>query len=164
MGNNLVYLSFGSNIGDRVFYLNLAMEGIENVVGRIVKSSSVYESEAWGFEGENFLNQCVLMETKYDAMGLLERLQGIEKVAGRKVKHGKGYVSRELDIDILFFNDRVVEEKGLSVPHPLLQERMFVLAPLNEIAGGFVHPLLNKTVKELYANCGEKDKTSVRKI
>lgn len=160
----MVYLSFGSNIGDRLFYLNLAMEGIEKGVGRIVKRSAVYESEAWGFEAEPFLNQCVLIETKYDAIALLELLKGIEKRAGRKMKQGEGYVSRELDIDILFFNDEVVKEEYLCVPHPLLQERMFVLAPLDEIAGGFVHPLLNKTVKELYVSCGEKDKTSVRKL
>jgi len=164
MQKKLVYLSCGSNLGDRLFFLNFAIKEIEKGIGDIIKRSSVYESEAWGFKAENFLNQCLLIETKYNALDLLLLLQEIEKKADRKEKQGEGYTSRELDIDILFFNDAVIKKSNLKIPHPLLQERKFVLLPLKEIADGFIHPVFKKSITVLFQECEKKDKTSIKKI
>lgn len=153
-----VVLLLGSNQGDRLFYLQKASELIEENMGELLKKSRIYESEAWGFEAEtNFLNQVLIVKTKYNPMQILERIFTIEKKLQR-VRSKNGYTSRTIDIDILFYGDELIDTKRLSIPHPLLQERKFTLLPLVEVLPNMIHPLFQKTIKELLDECKDKTK------
>jgi 2-amino-4-hydroxy-6-hydroxymethyldihydropteridine diphosphokinase len=156
-----VYLGIGTNLGDREKNLTEALKLIKEHIGRIRQVSSVYETEPWGFESENdFLNMAAEVETKLKPSGLLGRILMIEANMGR-LRDEKKYSSRLIDIDILLFADKILEAKSLEIPHPRLHERKFVLVPLNEIAGDFLHPKLGKTIKALLKEC--PDKSRVRK-
>jgi len=149
-----VYLLLGSNETDRFGNLEKACEWIALRCGKILKKSALYETEAWGLKEQNaFINQAVLIETSFAPKELLLQLKAIEKEIGRveTVKWGP----RVIDIDILFYGNDVLDTEELKVPHPFLHERRFTLAPLNEIAAEFVHPVLNKTVNELLQNCND---------
>ncbi len=149
-----VYLLLGSNETDRFGNLEKACEWIALRCGKILKKSALYETEAWGLNEQNaFINQAVLIETSFAPKELLLQLKAIEKEIGRveTVKWGP----RVIDIDILFYGNDVLDTEELKVPHPFLHERRFTLAPLNEIAAEFVHPVLNKTVNELLQNCND---------
>ena len=158
---NEVYLLTGGNIGDRPGFLENARIKIEQDCGRIISASSMYETAAWGKEDqENFLNQVLQVETILSPETLLMTILKIEESLGRKreIKYGP----RTIDIDILFYNDEVIEEDGLYIPHPRMQERRFVLAPLSEIASDKIHPKLFKTVEQLLKEC--PDQLAVNKI
>lgn len=145
---NVVYLSLGSNQGDRMQWIQKAIVLLNENCGPIIKMSSIYETAAWGLtEQPNFLNMVVELETTKAATELLTEIHHIEHLLGRQreVKWGQ----RTLDIDILLFNDEIIDLPGLSVPHPYLHQRLFTLKPLAEIAAGFVHPRLNKSIGEL---------------
>ena len=149
---NEAYLIIGGNIGDRLLKLSKARESIANACGKIIIQSSVYETAAWGKEDqEAFLNQVIVIETELSSIDLLKTILKIEEELGRKrqLKYGP----RIIDIDILFFNDEVISVEGLKVPHPHMQNRRFVLTPLNEIAPRKFHPVLEKTVSQLLADC-----------
>jgi 2-amino-4-hydroxy-6-hydroxymethyldihydropteridine diphosphokinase len=149
---NEAYLLTGGNVGDRLDYLARAKETIRKNCGNILLESSIYETAAWGMENqEAFLNQVLKIETKSNPDELLETILQIEEGLGRKreMKYG----SRTIDIDILFFNNEVIDRKGLKIPHPQLQNRRFVLIPLNEIAANKIHPVFNKTISRLLAEC-----------
>jgi 2-amino-4-hydroxy-6-hydroxymethyldihydropteridine diphosphokinase len=134
--------------------LQKAKEGIASEIGRISKVSSIYESEPWGFFAENsFLNQVVKVETILNAGQVLETILKIETDLGRERKVNGSYISRIIDIDILFYNDEIINEDKLTVPHPKIAERMFTLLPLSEINKHHVHPGLHKTIQELVAEC-----------
>jgi 2-amino-4-hydroxy-6-hydroxymethyldihydropteridine diphosphokinase len=151
---NTVYLLLGSNLNDRMDSLQKAKEGIASEIGRISKVSSIYESEPWGFFAENsFLNQVVKVETILNAGQVLETILKIETDLGRDRKVNGSYISRIIDIDILFYNDEIINEDKLTVPHPKIAERMFTLLPLSEINKHYVHPGLHKTIQELVAEC-----------
>lgn len=153
---NSAYLLLGGNIGKREKILEKALLEIESRIGKILKKSSVYETKAWGFEQQpDFLNQVILVETNLTAENLLKKILEIEKSLGRK-RTGKKWEKRIIDIDILFCNDFIIQKKNLKIPHPCLHLRRFTLAPLNEIAPDFVHPVLKKTVSELLKNCEDK--------
>jgi 2-amino-4-hydroxy-6-hydroxymethyldihydropteridine diphosphokinase len=155
---NHVYLLIGSNKGDRKNYLEEAGKKIIQQIGLIRKRSPVYETEPWGFDHESyFLNQCVLVLTPLSPYNVLRSLKEIEKQFGRRDNPGI-YISREMDIDILFYNDIILRENDLIVPHPLLHERMFTLVPLADIAPGLIHPFFKKTVGELLLQCPDKKK------
>lgn len=160
---NFAYLLLGGNMGDREGVIAKAAELIHASCGRVIKKSSLYESEPWGFETDNqFINQVILIETTMTAGDLLQNLLNIELLMGRTRNNSANYSSRIIDIDILFYNDDVIREDFLKIPHPLLQERRFTLAPLSEIAENLTHPLLNKTISDLLKEC--KDNSSVTNI
>ena len=157
-----VYLLLGGNIGDRIENMELAKAEINRQIGTIVKSSSYYESEPWGFDDEKpFINQVILIDTELKATKLLEKNQEIEKELGR-IKKTSQYTSRNIDIDILFFDNKILFEKGLIIPHSKLHRRRFTLLPLAEIAGDLVHPVFKKSISEMLSNC--KDELSVSKL
>lgn len=149
---NQAYLSLGSNDGDRIAFLKEAIALINEQCGHVANISKVYETAAWGNEDQpDFLNIALELRTPLQPMPLLNALRNIEHTLGRKrtVKWGQ----RTLDIDILFFNNYTIDEEQLTIPHPGLHLRLFVLIPLAEIAPEMMHPLLQKTVIELLANC-----------
>jgi len=148
-----VYLGLGTNLGSREENLKNAISKITELIGPVIKSSSVYETEPWGFKAESkFLNMVVEANTRLKPSGLLGRILMIESLMGR-TREGKQYKSRIIDIDILFYSDRILNTKVLQIPHPGIPGRRFVLVPLNEIAPSLVHPVLKKTIKELLTEC-----------
>lgn len=156
-----VYLLTGGNLGNRMEYLAKAKEQIEKKCGVLLLQSSVYETAAWGNEDQGaFLNQVLQIETELTAGKLLQAIFEIENNLGRKreMKYGP----RTIDIDILFYGDAIVEQKGLKIPHPKIQNRRFVLTPLQEIAADKVHPVLFKTITRLLNEC--PDPLEVNKI
>ncbi|MFZ4402058.1 MAG: 2-amino-4-hydroxy-6-hydroxymethyldihydropteridine diphosphokinase [Bacteroidales bacterium] len=153
---NTAYLLLGSNMGDRMQILDKTIKLIHASCGKLVKKSSLFESAPWGFEDNTrFINQVILIETAMSAEDLLQNLLNIELLLGRVRNNSAGYSSRNIDIDILFFNDEIINELKLKVPHPLLQERKFTLMPLNEIASDLLHPFYNKTISELLNECND---------
>ena len=150
---NTVTLLIGGNQGDIPHLLLEAMGMISRRIGFITKKSLVYETEPWGFEAEqNFLNMAIQVETNCSSEEVLHLALEIEAELGRK-RLGKGYASRPMDIDLIFFNNDVVNTPDLIIPHPRLQLRRFVLQPLSDIMPTYVHPILHQTVAELLAVC-----------
>ena len=146
----IVYLGLGTNIGNRRGNLVKAAALLAERVGDILALSGFMETEPWGFESENlFLNAAIKMETPLTPDELLSATQAIEREMGREKKSDGSYHDRVIDIDILLYDNRVIEQLGLIVPHPLMQERLFVMAPLAEIAPFERHPLLGRTFMEL---------------
>ena len=152
-----VFLSLGANLGDKVKNLTTAIELIENEIGHVVKVSGAYNSEPWGFEAENdFYNMAVEVQTELQPRELLTSCQNIEKTIGRIKTHDTfGYTSRVIDIDIVFYEDQVIEEEHLIIPHNLMHKRFFVLKPMNELDAEFVHPILKKNIAELLQECDD---------
>jgi 2-amino-4-hydroxy-6-hydroxymethyldihydropteridine diphosphokinase len=145
--HHLVYLSLGSNIGDREAHLREAIRRLESA-GKLRAVSSIYETEPVEFTGQpQFLNCAVALETSSTPGQLMLQLLAIEKAMGRQRIQKKG--PRTIDLDILLFGDEVVDTPGLTIPHPAMQHRRFVLEPLAEIAPEAIHPVLKKTVKQL---------------
>ena len=146
----IVYLGLGTNIGNRRGNLVKAAALLAERVGDILALSGFMETEPWGFESENlFLNAAIKMETPLTPDELLSATQAIEREMGREKKSDGTYHDRVIDIDILLYDNQVIEQPGLIVPHPLMQERLFVMAPLAEIAPFERHPLLGQTFMEL---------------
>ena len=135
VGMHNTYLSLGTNLGNRRANIREAIEKIEEQVGAVVRRSALYETKPWGFSSPNdFINACVLVETPLAPRQLLKALQGIEREMGRTLKSVDGvYHDRIIDIDILLYDDLQVNDPDLVIPHPLMQEREFVMVPLREI-------------------------------
>lgn len=151
-----VFLILGGNLGDRTAYLNSAKKNIIENAGNISRQSSVYETEPWGFEHENqFLNQVISLETILEPLILLEKIKNIEKNLGR-IKSKERYTARVIDIDILFYDQLIIASPGLTIPHPEIPNRRFVLEPLVELAAEFVHPLLGLSVRKMLENCPDR--------
>jgi 2-amino-4-hydroxy-6-hydroxymethyldihydropteridine diphosphokinase len=149
---NKAYLLTGTNMGEREQNLETAREWIEAECGKISLVSSLYETAAWGqTEQPAFLNQALEIQTSLNAAQLIRHILKIEKNMGR-VREEK-YGPRLIDIDIIFFDDEIVATSFLKIPHPEMQNRRFVLVPLNEIIPDFIHPVLKKTVQELLDDC-----------
>ena len=146
-------LSLGSNEGDRLTYLQNALMEIEEKTGTILSIASVYETASWGFNAPPFLNTCVSIETHLLPLDLLKKCVRIEENNGRIRNKSTHYQSRTLDVDILFYDNKIIKKEGLSIPHPNLHERQFVLDPLVEIAPSKVHPVFHKTAIDLQQEC-----------
>lgn len=145
---NIVYISFGSNIGDREKAIEDALTLVNKNEMKITKRSNIIETEPYGYIDQPiFLNGAIEVETELSCREVLERLLQIEKEVGRVRKFKWG--PRLIDLDIIFFNDEIYDEEDLKVPHPDMQNRDFVLKPLCEICPDFIHPILKKKVKEL---------------
>lgn len=157
-----VYLLLGSNMGDRCEILARACELIEERCGTIVSRSPLYESEPWGFDASIwFVNQAVELMTDANPYLLMLMLLNIERELGRRRNCIKrGYASRPIDIDMLYYDRLVTDTPDLVLPHPRLHERRFVLIPLCDIAPNWVHPVLKLTQRELLEKC--EDKAEVR--
>jgi deoxyguanosine kinase len=150
---NRVYFSLGSNLGDRLTILKDAIDVLAENLGTLIRSSSFYESAAIGFEADTlFLNACVIIDTHLSPSEILSISMNIENEFGR-IRMNKGYQSRSLDIDILFFNEEIIDTDELRIPHPRLHERLFVLLPLNDLNVNCIHPELGLSIPELIDCC-----------
>lgn len=146
--NNTVYIGIGTNIGDRFKNIEKALEDIKEL-GIITKISKIYETKPVGYKDQDdFLNLVIELETELQVTDLIIKLQEIEHRMGRikTVKNGP----RIIDLDILLYNNEIIRNKGLIIPHPEMHKRSFVLEPFNEIEPKKIHPVLNKTIRELY--------------
>jgi 2-amino-4-hydroxy-6-hydroxymethyldihydropteridine diphosphokinase len=149
---NAVYLLIGGNTGDRPQYLQSAVEAIEKQCGKIKKKSSIYETAAWGNENQNsFLNLALEVSTELSPYELLDCILQIEENMGRIRK--EKYGPRIIDIDILLFNDEIIDTRNLKIPHPELPNRRFALQCLSEIAPDKKHPVLHKTIAQILKEC-----------
>ena len=159
----MIYLSLGTNIGDRLQNLLNAVLLCEQKGIRLRVVSSVYETEPWGFESEtSFYNMVIACEFDREAIDLLELTQTIELEIGRKPKTLEGYESRIIDIDILFVDEKVINMANLQIPHEKMCDRKFVLLPLNELNPLFIHPLRKISVNELLEIC--KDDSQINLV
>jgi len=151
-----VYISLGSNKGDKFKNLQEAINAIHLKIGNIAIISKVYTSPAFGFQGDDFFNACLILETSFKPQKLLKELLKIEKSLGRIRSKAKGYQARIIDLDILFFEDEIVNTKTLQIPHPEMHKRKFVLQPLSDIAPNTRHPKFEKEVLTLLEECKDK--------
>jgi 2-amino-4-hydroxy-6-hydroxymethyldihydropteridine diphosphokinase len=160
--NEEVFLLTGSNLGDRFGILEFAREHFSKGNCRLLETSAIYESEAWGFESNTpFLNQALKISTDLEPETLMRFILETEKEAGR-IRNFQGYEDRLLDIDILFYGSRVIKSEFLQIPHPRIEERRFVLEPLSDIASDFIHPVSGKSISRLLSEC--EDQLKVKKI
>jgi 2-amino-4-hydroxy-6-hydroxymethyldihydropteridine diphosphokinase len=151
---NGIYVIIGGNLGNRAKSLAVCCIELEKNLGGIIQFSSIYETASWGNEQlPAYLNQVLFIKTNYSPQQALSICMKIEESMGR-IREEK-WASRIIDIDILFFNDEVIEEKSLTIPHPFLHQRNFVLLPLLEIAPNLIHPILKKSIAVLYKNCND---------
>lgn len=156
-----VFFLLGSNLGDRHLLLKQAIEAIGKAIGPVIRASSIYETQSWGkTDAPDYLNQVILAQTNLSARSILEEVLAIESSLGRH--RAEKWGSRTIDIDILFYGEAVIEEPGLSIPHPELHKRRFTLEPLAEIAPEMLHPLLNKRIFEIKNEL--KDDLIVKKL
>ena len=157
---NEVYLQLGSNIGDRLDNLDQSIKIITERIGNVLEKSSVYESTPWGVENQrNFLNQVIFVKSNFDPYTILDLVLQIEKDMGR-IRIEK-WGERIIDIDILFIDDLIIESENLCIPHEFIAKRKFVLQPMCEIAPGFIHPKLNKTISQLLEECIDEEIVNV---
>ncbi|MGV3639426.1 MAG: 2-amino-4-hydroxy-6-hydroxymethyldihydropteridine diphosphokinase [Adhaeribacter sp.] len=155
------FLLLGSNQGDRFALLTAARRHLQDDVGSIRQASAIYETAAWGLQDQPaFLNQVLLLETALQPEDLLREINRIEKALGR-VREVK-WAARVIDIDILYYDDLVLQTERLQIPHPYLQDRRFTLLPLAEIAPDWLHPVFQKTNRQLLDAC--PDKLEARKL
>jgi 2-amino-4-hydroxy-6-hydroxymethyldihydropteridine diphosphokinase len=158
---NHAYIITGGNIGNPADQLATATRLLEERCGRVIDRSSLYQTAPWGKpDQENFLNQVLVIETALSAREVLKEIKIIENQMGRERKEKNG--PRVIDVDILFFNHQVINEPGLTVPHPQMALRRFVLEPLNQVAPAYIHPVLYKTITQLLDECPDEGK--VKKI
>lgn len=160
---NIIHIQLGSNIGNRNSYIKKSMLQIEKLLGIIICESSTYESIPWGVtEQRNFLNKVISVKSGFSAKETLKILQTIENNLGRKRIEKWG--ERTIDLDILFYNNDIINTNELTVPHPHIQDRKFVLIPFAEMNGKFIHPTLKKNMFALLKECKDTEEVSVYEI
>lgn len=148
----ITHLLLGTNIGNRTKQLDKARELVEARIGKITKKSKIYETEPWGErEQADFLNQALEVETKLKPKKVLDKIAEIEKLMEREETYKWG--PREIDIDILMYEDEMICEMDITIPHPFLHERKFTLIPLSEIAPDLYHPIMGATIVDLLLDC-----------
>jgi 2-amino-4-hydroxy-6-hydroxymethyldihydropteridine diphosphokinase len=158
----IAFLGLGTNLGDREENLKKAIVNISAFAGEVISFSQIYETEPWGFRSEDhFFNMVIQIKTNLKPVDLLKQLLKIEIQMGR-ARGTEKYSSRIIDIDILLYENEIINKPYLKVPHPMIQERKFVLVPLCDIAPGMIHPVLKKTFASLLKDC--RDKSVVKKI
>jgi 2-amino-4-hydroxy-6-hydroxymethyldihydropteridine diphosphokinase len=156
MARHQLFLCLGGNLGNKTEIFKKSLGLIQKKIGRLKKVSGLYASPAWGFIADNeFYNQVIQIETSLSPSSVLFEIKQIENFFGRKRDPGK-IISRKMDIDILFYDDLIIDSDELTIPHPLLYLRNFVLIPLMEIAPEFVHPVIKKTTCEMLEKCPDK--------
>lgn len=156
------YLSLGTNLGNKLENLQLAIDEINSFIGHVRKISSVYKTKSWGFEGDDFYNICVEISSSLSPEKMIGMVLDIENKLGRSRMSEKGYKNRIIDIDILLFDEEIIFYNDLKVPHPEMLKRKFVLVPLTEIAPNLIHPITKKTILICLQNC--EDNQSIEKI
>jgi 2-amino-4-hydroxy-6-hydroxymethyldihydropteridine diphosphokinase len=157
---NTCYLLLGGNLGDKEQTLKQAIVLLEQKLGSTAKKSNIFITAAWGNKNQpEFYNQAIAINTVLSPIDLLTEILKAEEQLGRTRNNDK-WQERVIDIDILFYNDDIIDLPELKIPHPFIQERKFVLVPMNEIAGNYVHPKLKKTISTLLLEC--KDELEVR--
>lgn len=146
-----VFIALGGNVGNVSENFEMAIEKIKELIGPIIKRSSLYRTEPWGNKNQDdFLNQVIYVETNESPEDILRNILFIEKAMGRNRNKNNQFAPRSIDIDILFYNEEIINKDNLIIPHPRLHLRNFVLTPLMEIAPDLTHPLFNKKIKELF--------------
>ena len=159
--NTITYLALGSNQGDKLNHLQKAVDLIFESIGTIESVSRIYKTPSWGFDGADFLNACIEVRTRFSAEETLRKLLQIEESLGR-VRGKNGYQDRNIDLDIIFFGNELLNSDKLIVPHPKMSQRKFVLFPMADIAPTLIHPLKNATVSELLEQT--EDRSEIEKI
>ncbi|AWG23984.1 2-amino-4-hydroxy-6-hydroxymethyldihydropteridine diphosphokinase [Flavobacterium kingsejongi] len=158
---NQVVLSLGSNQGNRLENIEACIRMLNRHTGTVVKVSRLYETPAWGFESDAFYNCALLLHTHKPAAELLAELLAVEQQIGRVRSESEGYQARIIDIDIIACNDTVIATETLQVPHPQMQERLFVLLPFQDLQLQWIHPVLHKNVKELIQSTGDTSQCTI---
>ena len=154
---NKIYLQLGSNLKERFSNIENSMFLLQKTVGNITKKSDYFETNPWGHTQQpKFINLVIEIESPLKAQEVLKECLSIEDKLGRV--RTKKWGSRIIDIDILFFNQDIINQPNLIIPHPFIQDRNFVLIPLNQIASELVHPILQKSIKHIKENCTDKEK------
>ncbi len=156
------YLSLGSNQGQKLNTLQNTVDLISKKIGHVKKVSSVYKTKSWGFDGGDFFNICIEVSTNLNPEKLIETILHIENILGRERSDSQNYQDRNIDIDILLFDDDIIFYNHLKVPHPKMLERKFVMVPLTEIAPNIIHPIAKKTILICLQNCN--DTNDIEKI
>ncbi|ADV49414.1 2-amino-4-hydroxy-6-hydroxymethyldihydropteridine pyrophosphokinase [Cellulophaga algicola DSM 14237] len=157
----IIYLSLGSNLGNKLYNLQSAIFKISENISAVTAISHVYESPSWGFESEDFFNCCLTIQSNMEPELVLQKIHAIEKKLGRVREVSDGYAARSIDIDILYYDYDIINTSTLTLPHPSLQDRKFVLKPLSDIAPQFYHPIFNKDTRNMIQMC--RDKSTVTK-
>ena len=153
-----VILSLGTNQGQKLQNIEKCIAFLHNEVGTIIKVSSLYESDSWGFKSDSFYNCAVVMHTNLPAPKLLKKIIKVEARMGRERDTSKEYKSRIIDIDIIAFNEEIIQTESLQIPHSHLNDRLFVLLPMQELISDWVHPIDKTTITEIIHNCKDKGK------
>ena len=159
---NTCYLLLGGNLGNKEENLRQAVALLEQKLGSTAKKSSIFITAAWGNENQpEFYNQAIEISTTFLAKEVLKAALEVEELLGRKRNNDK-WQERTIDIDILFYNDEIINLPELKIPHPFIQERKFVLVPMNEIASDFIHPVFKKTIKQLLNECEDTLEVNIK--
>jgi 2-amino-4-hydroxy-6-hydroxymethyldihydropteridine diphosphokinase len=158
-----VFIELGGNVGNVPETFDIALEKMQESIGQISMKSSRYKTEPWGYKNQDyFLNQVICVDTNLNPHEVLKKVQDIENMLGRKRDKNNQFACRAIDIDILFYGEKIINSTNLIIPHPRLHLRNFVLTPLMEIAPGLLHPSFNKKIEDLFKN--NTDTSSVKKV
>lgn len=153
----VAYLLVGGNLDNTVEKFDRLKNMLQNQIGEILCSSKLYQSAPWGFKSSHsFVNQAIAIQTELNPEELLDKTQEIERSFGRKRNSSNQYEDRSMDIDIVFYDNKIINKKNLQIPHPRMHLRNFVLTPLKEIIPTYIHPVLKKTITELFLECEDE--------